>query len=197
MLVVGLTGGIGSGKSTVAKLFNERGVPIIDADIAARTVTAPDQPAFLSITEHFGPSIVLPNGTLDRAKLRTIIFSDPAQRLWLEKLLHPLIEKEMARQIQQVSTSYCIAVIPLLFEAAFYSFVNRILVVDTPEALQIERASQRDSRSRADIEAIIQSQISRKDRIARAHDIIKNEGSLDDLIQQVDMLHTMYTYLAK
>src|SRR5262245_30067916 len=125
MLVIGLTGGIGSGKSTVAKLFAERGVPIIDADIAAREVTTPNQPAFYSIVKHFGQEIVAKDGTLDRSKLRHIIFSDPKQRLWLEHLLHPQIRSKMQHQIANMTTPYCIAVIPLLLEVEFYSFINR------------------------------------------------------------------------
>jgi dephospho-CoA kinase len=197
MLVVGLTGGIGSGKSSVARLFAERGVPIIDADVAAREVTTPEKPAFASIVKHFGNDVVLPNGTLDRAKLRHIIFNDSKQRLWLEKLLHPLIRDEMKKQIDSLSAPYAVAVIPLLLEVEFYSFINRILVVDAPESAQIERVMMRDKTSRADIEEILKSQASRKDRKAKAHDIILNDGVPDDLIPQVDKLHQLYLQMSK
>jgi dephospho-CoA kinase len=192
MLVVGLTGGIGSGKTTVANMFAEHGVPIIDADMVARQVTTPDQPAFASIVKHFGPDIVLTNGSLDRNQLRHLIFHDPKQRLWLEKLLHPQIREEMQKQILQMSVTYCIAVIPLLLEVEFYSFINRILVVDAPESDQIKRVMQRDSSSKADVEAILKSQATRKDRRAKAHDVITNDGVVADLARQVEKLHGMY-----
>lgn len=195
MLVVGLTGGIGSGKSTVANLFAKLGVPIIDADIVARDVTTPDKPAFNSIVKHFGPEMVLENGTLDRAKLRQLIFNQPKQRLWLEKCLHPLIKDEMARQISQLTSPYCIAVIPLLLEVEFYSFINRILVVDASEAEQLKRTLSRDNISKADVEAILHSQASRADRRAKAHDVIMNDGMPEDLIPQVDKLHEKYLKL--
>jgi dephospho-CoA kinase len=195
MLVVGLTGGIGSGKSSVAALFAQRGAPIIDADVIAREVTAPDKPAFASIVKHFGPEIISQDGGLDRAKLRGLIFSDAKQRFWLEKLLHPSIRDEMQQQILALSTPYCIAVIPLLLEVEFYSFINRILVVDASETDQIQRVIARDHTSKADVETIISSQAHRQDRRAKAHDVIINDGKPADLIPQVDKLHAMYTQL--
>ncbi len=193
MLVVGLTGGVGSGKSTVAKLFAELGAPVIDADVIAREVTQVDKPAFASIIKHFGKEILLPDGTIDRAKLRNIIFSDSKQRLWLEHLLHPLIREEMKKQISTLTAPYCIAVIPLLLEVEFYSFINRILVVDAPEQAQVQRVITRDKATQSDIEAIIKTQASRQDRRARAHDIIINDGNKDDLIPQVEKLHEKYS----
>jgi len=192
MLVVGLTGGIGSGKSTVTRLFAERGVTIIDADVIAREITARDKPAFANIVNHFGNEIVLQDGSLDRTKLRRIIFMDSKQRLWLENLLHPLIRNEMKEQINIISAPYCIAVIPLLLEVEFYSFINRILAVDAPKSAQIERVMARDKMSKPDIEAILKAQASRKNRNAKAHDVIINDGILDNLIPQVDQLHEMY-----
>ena len=197
MLVVGLTGGIGSGKSTVAAIFADHGVPIIDADVAARDVTQPDKPAFVRIIKHFGNDILLPNGTLDRAKLRNIIFSNTKQRLWLEHLLHPLIREAMKEQIDQLSGPYCIAVIPLLLEVEFYSFINRILVVDASEQAQIERVMARDKISKLDIEAILNNQANRIDRKAHAQDIIINDGVIADLIPQVEQLHEKYTQMGK
>lgn len=197
MLVVGLTGGIGSGKTTVANLFSKYNIPVIDADIVARAVTTPDKPAFAKVVKHFGKEIVMPDGTLNRAKLRSIIFSDNRERLWLEQLLHPLIRDEMHKQVSTLSAPYCIAVIPLLLEVEFYSFINRILVVDAPEAAQVDRVMSRDKTTRDDIEAILKSQASRHDRVAKAHDVIVNDGVLDDLIPQVEKLHAMYTQMGK
>lgn len=197
MLVVGLTGGIGAGKSVVAKLFEQHGIPILDADVAAREVTTPDKPAFASIVKHFGESIVSSNGTLDRTKLREIIFSDPKQRLWLENLLHPLIRDHMREQLKHLNAPYCIAVIPLLLEVEFYSFINRILVIDAPENLQVERVMTRDQTSKTAVDAILQSQASRKDRRAKAHDIITNDKNLTHLLPQVEKLHQQYLEMAK
>lgn len=197
MLIIGLTGGIGSGKSAVATLFAERGVPIIDTDIIARDLTQAGKAAFQRIIEHFGNSILLENGSLDRAKLRMIIFSNPKQRLWLERLLHPLIQKEMEQEISQLSSPYCIAVVPLLFEVEFYSIINRILVVDTPEHMQIERVMSRDKISQEHVEKILKTQANREDRLARAQDIIINDGHLADLIPQVDKLHQMYLKMSE
>lgn len=192
MLVIGLTGGIGSGKSTVANLFAERDVAIIDADVVAREVTQPNTAAFKTIVKHFGDDILQSNGALDRSKLRQIIFSDHKQRLWLENLLHPLIRGAMHEQIQRTHAPYAIAVIPLLLEVEFYSFINRILVVDAPEEAQIDRVTSRDKSEKTQIEAIIKTQARREDRVARAHDVIINDGKLADLIPQVDRLHKQY-----
>lgn len=197
MFVIGLTGGIGSGKSTVTQMFADLGVPIIDADVVARDITTPDKPAFASMVKHFGPDIVLPDGKLDRAKVRHLIFNDAKQRLWLEKLLHPQIREEMQKQIAQMSEPYCIAVIPLLLEVEFFSFINRILVIDAPEDEQIKRVMLRDNATKAEVEAILHSQATRKDRRAKAHDIITNDGDFAKLIPQVDKLHEMYLRLGK
>jgi dephospho-CoA kinase len=196
MLVVALTGGIGSGKSAVAKLFAELGTPIIDADIVAREVTAKDQPAYIRIIKHFGNEILLPDGNLDRARLRQLIFNKQEERLWLERLLHPQIREQMQTQIAALKAPYCIAVIPLLLEVEFYSFINRILVVDTPEDEQIKRVMQRDKAERPAVEAILHSQASREARKKRAHDVIINDGSMEDLLPQVKKLHEMYMKLA-
>ncbi|VVC75338.1 Dephospho-CoA kinase [Aquicella siphonis] len=197
MLVVGLTGGIGSGKTTVANLFAERGVPVIDADIVAREITTPDKPAFAKIVKHFGDDVVMPGGTLNRSRLRSIIFADKRERLWLENLLHPLIRDEMRKQLSALSVPYCIAVIPLLLEVEFYSFINRILVIDAPESAQVDRVLSRDRSSRSEIEAILKSQASRHDRRAKAHDVIVNDGVIADLAPQIEKLHAMYTQLGR
>lgn len=197
MLVIGLTGGIGSGKSTVAKLFADHGVPIIDADVITRELTRPDQPAFLDIIDHFDEKILLENGTLDRAMLRKIIFIHPEERRWLEALLHPQVEKIIQQKIQKINAPYCIAVIPLLLEVEPYLFIDRILVVDSPEHMQIERVVSRDDTTKTHVEAIIKTQTIRDERIKKADDIIINDGVLADLIPQVEKLHQLYQSLAK
>ncbi len=198
MLVVGLTGGIGSGKSTVASLFAEQGVPIIDADTVSRQLTEPGMPAFNRILKHFGDSILRQDGTLDRTRLRNIIFANVKQRRWLEKLLHPLIRDAMQEEIKKCQGKpYCIAVIPLLLEAEFYDFINRILVVDAPEQLQIERITRRDKAPISHIASILKTQAKREDRLARAQDVIRNEGLPDALNDQVHQLHEKYLQLAR
>ena len=197
MFVVGLTGGIGSGKSTVAALFAKLGVPVIDADLVARDITQAGKPAFHEIIQHFSHYNLIKNGALDRAKLRQIIFQDDIARLWLENILHPLIRKEIERQLHHFQAPYSIVVIPLLFEVKPYSFINRILVVDAPEHVQIERASTRDKTTRNHIESIIKTQIGREDRNARAHDVILNDGKLVDLEPRVQKMHAMYLELSK
>lgn len=197
MLVVGLTGGIGSGKSSVATLFAECGAPIIDTDIIARELVAPKQPAFDSIIHHFGQDLVMPDGTLNRTQLREIIFTDTKERLWLENLLHPLIKKEMEHQINQLQAPYCIVIIPLLFEVEFYSMINRILVIDAPEALQIERVMTRDNVPKTKVQSILKTQTTRRIRLSRAHDVITNDGHKKDLLPQVKRLHELYTQIGQ
>lgn len=196
-LVIGLTGGIGSGKSTVAALFAERGIAIIDTDQLARDLTQPEKEAFQSIIQQFGPEIILPTGQLDRKTLRKIVFADTNKRQWLENLLHPLIRKEMEHQIASALSPYCIAVIPLLLETKPNPIISRILVVDTTEELQMKRAQMRDQLSQTEIEAIIKTQVNREKRLAKANDVIHNDGNLEDLIPQVDQLHKLYLSLAK
>lgn len=197
MLVIGLTGGIGSGKSTVTKLFAAHGVPIIDADQISREITQPKQPALEIITSHFGPDILLKDGTLDRPKLRKIIFNHAEERLWLEKLLHPLIRQEIETRIQAHSAPYCITVIPLLFETMPYPFIDRILVIDISENQQVCRVSSRDNVPHAAIAPILKTQIKRKERLSKADDVINNAGTLATLIPQVEKLHQLYLSLAK
>jgi dephospho-CoA kinase len=196
MLVIGLTGGMGSGKSTVAKLFSERGIPIVDADIISRELTQPHKVAFKEIVAHFGDEI-LDNNTLNRKKLRKIVFENAKQRRWLEELLHPLVRKDMEQEISQLKAPYCIAVIPLLLEVEFYYFINRILVVDTTHELQIKRIMARDKMNKDDIENILKTQANRELRLSKAHDIIVNDGKPEDLVKQVNELHEKYLELAK
>ncbi len=195
MLIIGLTGGIGSGKSTVAKLFEEKGITVIDADQLARDLTLPDQPALHKIVEKFGSDILLPNHTLDRSKLRKLIFKDDHKRIWLEQLLHPLIRDGVAQQIKDAHSPYCIVMIPLLIESAPNPLINRILVVDANKEEQLERAATRDKQSGGEIYTILSKQATRAQRLKAADDVISNMGTLEDLRGQVDALHRYYMSL--
>lgn len=196
MLVIGLTGGIGSGKSTVAKLFAEKNIPIIDADVIAKELTQPGQPAYQEIVHHFGEAILKPNKTIHRINLRHIIFTKPHERKWLEQLLHPFIRSEIDHRIKNCPGPYCIVVIPLLTESEPNPLIQRILVVDTSENLQIKRTQQRDNTSLDLIHMILNSQASRQTRLQQADDIINNTGDLSALVQQVTNLHQKYLSLA-
>jgi len=196
MLVVGLTGGIGSGKSTVADLFQQHGVEIIDADLIAREVVAPGEPALQSIAEHFGSSVVDEHGALRRSALRELVFANSAERRWLEKLLHPLIHAVITQRIARCDSPYCILTSPLLLETTQKKLVDRILVVDVDRSTQLLRTMQRDASPRETIEAIIDAQISREERCASADDLIANDGDTSELALQVDTLHDRYLILA-
>ncbi len=195
--IVGLTGGIGSGKTTVANLFAEKGITVIDTDQLARDLTSKGELALEKISRQFGSSILLTDGTLDRSSLRKRVFAEPADRLWLEQLLHPLIRNAMKQQAQESSSPYCIVVIPLLFETTPNPLINRVLVVDTHENNQIIRAKIRDNANENMITTIVKTQISREDRLKKADDVIYNDGELADLLPQVDKFHQLYLNLAK
>lgn len=196
MLTIGLTGGLGSGKSTVAALFEERGVSIIDADKLSRVVVQPDKPAYEAIVERYGQEVCLPNHHLDRAKLRNLIFNQPNERLWLEGLLHPKIRAAIVADIPKQTGPYCIVVIPLLVETLPYPFLERILVVDVDPELQIERVMARDECSHSKAVQIISTQASREHRLNYANDVITNNGDLAELTTQVQKLHERYLKLA-
>jgi dephospho-CoA kinase len=196
MLIIALTGGIGSGKSTVAAYFAQLGIPVIDADQLARELVIPGSPALREIVAAFGPEALLPDGNLDRARLRQQIFADPERRRRLEAILHPRIYAEMRRRAQTLHTDYCILVIPLLLETGETAFVDRVLVIDAPESLQRERVKSRDGMSEATLEAILRSQISRGERLRAADDIIVNDADLAHLRQQINELHRRYQGLA-
>lgn len=191
MKIVGLTGGIGSGKSTVARLFGELGVHWVDADDVAREVVEPGTPALARIAEHFGEKILTPEGALDRSQLRGIVFEKPEERVWLESLLHPIIREELIRQLnpENYQLPYVLLVSPLLLETDQHELVDRIIVIDVPEETQIERTMTRDTNSREQVERIIAAQMSREDRLARADEVIDNDRPLDEVTRQMRELH--------
>ncbi|BDM65905.1 dephospho-CoA kinase [Shewanella sp. NFH-SH190041] len=194
---IGLTGGIGSGKTTVANLFAEQGIELIDADIIAREVVRPGQPALAKISDFFTTEVLTPTGELDRKQLRNIVFQSPEKRVWLNKLLHPIISTEMQSQAKQAKSLYVIMVVPLLFENGLDSLVNRTLLVDISPDAQMTRAANRDHVSAEQIKNIINSQMSRKDKLQKADDIIDNQGEISQLRSQVLKLHHKYMALAQ
>ena len=196
-LIIGLTGGIGSGKSEASKRFAERGILIVDADIVAREAVEPNSFALKQISDHFGKDILNASGELNRSKLRAIIFSTPSEKIWLESLLHPIINASIRQQLANASSAYAILASPLLLETKQFELVDRILVIDVDEQLQIERASQRDNNKPGQIKAIMQTQLSRQERCVRADDIILNNGNIAALDEQVEKLHQLYLTLAK
>lgn len=194
--VVGLTGGIGSGKTTVANLFSAEGITLVDADIVAREVVAPGSKGLEAIVTHFGAEILTPEGELDRAKLRQRIFSHPEEREWLNQLLHPMIRQEMLAQVEKATSAYVIMVVPLLFENGLDRLVNRTLVVDISPELQINRTVKRDNVDASQVNNIIISQCSRSEKLARADDIIDNQGEISTLKREVLALHQRYLQLS-
>lgn len=193
--ILGLTGGIGSGKSTVVEAFGRLGVHWVDADHAARWVVEPGRPALGAIVDRFGEKVLAADGALDRAAVRELIFMDPAQRKWLEQLLHPLIRQEIAEHLARAASPYAIMVSPLLVESGQYRQVDRVLVVDAPEALQLARASRRDGASEAQIRAILSVQASRDSRLRHADDVLVNDQDLAQMEREVKGLHDFYLTL--
>jgi dephospho-CoA kinase len=191
-LVIGLTGGIASGKTTVSDQFASFGIDIIDADVIARDVVAKDTPGFIAIVEQFGEDILTSNLDLDRQKLRRVVFSDNTKKEWLNALVHPLIRQQMELQTNNAKSPYCVLSVPLLVENKLNNMVDRTLVVDIDEASQLKRAMARDSSEQAIIESIIASQVSRTDRLAVADDVILNNRDIDWLNTQVKDLHQIY-----
>lgn len=204
MAIVGLTGGIGSGKSTVARMFGELGVHWVDADDVAREVVEPGTAALAQIAEHFGSGILTADGALDRAQLRGIVFEKPEERKWLEGLLHPVIRDELIRQLQSplsprpspargegslASIPYVLLVSPLLLETDQHELVDRIVVIDVPEETQIARTMARDTNSREQVERIIAAQMPRAKRLERADAVIDNDRPMDEVERQVRDLH--------
>ncbi|ABO25307.1 dephospho-CoA kinase [Shewanella loihica] len=194
--VVGLTGGIGSGKTTVANLFGELGIDLVDADVVSREVVAKGTKGLTEIAHHFGPSVLLENGELNRAALREKIFNDPSAREWLNNLLHPLIRTEMLTQLQNATSAYAILVVPLLFENGLDRLVNCTLVVDISPELQIKRTTERDAVDAQQVKNIIASQASRDEKLSKADDVIDNRGDISALKEKVAALHNKYIKLA-
>lgn len=193
-LIVGLTGGIGSGKSTVAKAFMALGIDCIDADDASRAVVEPGMPALKAIEAHFGAELILPDGTLNRAALRDIVFSDAQQKAWLEKLLHPLIRDWILTQLQAslANCPYVILESPLLFETDQHRLVSTVLLVDVPVEMQIERATARDGNTPQQIQRIINAQMSRDDKRDKADVVFDNSGTEDSIASRVLALHQQF-----
>ena len=189
--IVGITGGIGCGKTTVTDQFTELGIEVVDADIAARDVVAINSVGLSTITEKFGESILLDTGELNRAKLREIIFSDANQKVWLENLLHPLIRKRIIQQLNADASNhgYTLLSSPLLLETDQHKMTDWVITIDLDTQLQINRAMRRDSNTREQIEKIINSQLSREQRNAKADMIINNDGSIEELHQSVAHAH--------
>ena len=195
--VVGLTGGIGSGKSTAAQYFEKLGAKVINADVVARDSVSSGSQALLKIRQHFGEKIVDKKGRLDRSKLREIIFDNTSEKLWLENLLHPIIREKIILDINNTSGSYVLLESPLLFETNQYKLVNVVLLIDVPEELQVLRASQRDKSTSNEIKKILKTQMPRSEKIKLATYIADNTKSEDDLRKQVDYYHKKFIDLAR
>jgi dephospho-CoA kinase len=196
MLTIGLTGGVGCGKSTVADLFKRHGAAVIDADVIARDLVARDSPVLRDIVTAFGDEVLSPSGDLDRRKLRRIVFARPDARARLQNILHPLVRTEIIARVKDLSAPYCLTVIPLLVESGMRDLVDRVLVIDCEETQQIARVSVRDQCTADEVQAIIATQASRESRLKAADDVILNIGNIDDLTHEVARLHRRYLALA-
>ena len=196
MLRVALTGGIGSGKSTVSETLRVLGVPVLDADEISHQLTAPGQPVVAEIAKAFGEKVLTNDGALDRARVRSIVFSDAEERVRLEAILHPRIRRELEHQAQSLDAPYVVFTIPLLVETGRQADYDRILVVDAPDELRIKWIRARSALPKTEIAAIIQAQAGRESRLTVADDILTNDGSLDDLKVQVQRLHSQYLEIA-
>jgi dephospho-CoA kinase len=197
MLRVGLTGGIGSGKSTVADMFARHRVPVIDTDIIARDVVGTGEPALEQITREFGKDVLDAQGKLDRAQLRMRVFDNPDARRRLETILHPRIRAAVLNQLSALHAPYCLVVVPLLVETGFRELIDRVLVVDADEAKQLERTAARDGVSMEAARKILAAQAKREERLAQADDVILNNGTLEHLAREVERLHAQYLALSK
>jgi dephospho-CoA kinase len=194
-LTIGLTGGIGSGKTAVSQIFSELGVPVIDTDLLSRDLVKQGSPLLDKIKDYFGNTIILKSGELDRKQLRQIVFKDKTKKRWLEELLHPAIKQLLLEQLKNHSETYIVVVVPLLLENNNYNFINRVLVVDCPESLQLTRAAARDQNNSDEIKKIIESQMPRSNRLALADDIIVNDSTLELLKEKVLEFHEKYQQL--
>jgi len=197
MFIIGLTGGIGSGKTAASDYFSKKGITFVDADIVSRLVVEPGQSALQEIALHFGKDILTSEGTLNRSALRKIVFDNPDQRLWLETLLHPLIAQEIQKQLQASQSPYTLLVSPILFESGQNLYSHRTLVIDAPEELQISRTAKRDNTNESSVKAIMKAQTHREVRTQEADDVIVNDGSLEDLHKKLECQHEVYLQLAE
>jgi dephospho-CoA kinase len=195
--VVGISGGIGSGKTTVTDLFATFGIEVIDADVIARDVVAPQTPALKAIVDKFGQSVLDQSGHLNRAELRNLVFSDSVIKDWINQLLHPAIRHQMLLQTQQAQSLYCLLSVPLLVENKLYQQVDRVVIVDVDEQTQLQRTLLRDKTNAQQIRAIMSAQATRQQRLFVADDVIDNNGKADNLAKQVAQLHSQYLQLAK
>ena len=194
--ILGLTGGIGSGKSAAATHFERLGIHTVDADQAARWVVEPGRPALAQLVAHFGEGVLSPDGQLDRAALRQQIFAHPEERRWLEQLLHPLIRAELADNLRQAQSPYAILIAPLLVESApLRAMIRRLLVVDVPPELQLVRTLQRDAVAESQVRAILAAQTSREERLRHADDVLVNDRDQAWLAGEVERLHQFYLTL--
>ncbi|MGY2462186.1 dephospho-CoA kinase [Vreelandella sulfidaeris] len=197
-MIIGLTGGIGSGKSTVARAFETLGVAWVDADDVSREIVLPGEPALIAIKKRFGDQIIHLDGTLNRAALRDIVFKHPEHRQWLESLTHPKIRERLLQHLERLKTQgapYVLLVSPLLFESGQDALVSRSLVVDVPQAVQLSRTLQRDGVSESQVHAILAAQLSREQRLAKADDVIDNSGDHASMLKQVVRLDERYRQL--
>ncbi|GGE33659.1 dephospho-CoA kinase [Halopseudomonas oceani] len=195
-MIIGLTGGIGSGKTAAANRFaTAHGIHVVDADEKSRVVVQPGKPALQHIVDRFGDAILLEDGSLNRAALREQVFAAPAERQWLEQLLHPLIRDEIITDLKSASSPYALLVSPLLVESGQNALTKRVIVVDVPEAVQLSRTVQRDAVPEAQVRAIMQAQAQREERLRHAHDVLTNGSDLAALHAQVDALHQRYLQL--
>ena len=197
MFVVGLTGGIGSGKTAASDYLASKGISVVDADLVSRLVVEPGQPALQAIAERFGSAVIQQDGTLDRRALREIVFADPSARKDLEAITHPAIGAEIFRQLHHASSPYTLLVSPLLLESSQHKMAQRILLIDVPEALQLARTASRDQVAETQVKAIIAAQMSRADKRQRADDIVVNDADLASLHRQLDSLHETYLKMAQ
>lgn len=191
-MLIGLTGGIGSGKSAAADRFVAHGITVVDADLASRAVVEPGQPALAQIADHFGAQILRQDDSLDRTALRHLVFADAEQRQWLQSLLHPLISTYLKAQIDAATSAYVLLVNPLLIESRQHRWCDRVLVIDVPEALQISRTMDRDNNTREQVDNIMRAQASREQRLKAADDVIVNDQDPTHLHDQVDKQHAAY-----
>ena len=196
MLKVGLTGGIGSGKTVVSDRFAELGAPVIDTDVLAREVVEPGEPALERLVEAFGRDVLQTDGRLDRKRLREVVFSDAESKHRMESILHPVIRDRLQSHLASLQAPYCIIVVPLLVETNFHEIVDRVLVVDAPRERRILWVMTRNGMTRNEVERIIETQATPEGRLRIAHDVINNDTDLMELREKVDRLHSKYLALA-